>query len=78
MGLHKQTIRAFIDKKKKKGFPSLWQIRPIAICLKLRSFFFFFFFFFFPSPMAYESSWARDGIQAAALTDATGAAMLDP
>ena len=71
MGLHKQTIRAFIDQKKR--FPL--SLADQAHCYLLEA---KILFFFFPSPMAYESSWARDGIQAAALTDATGAAMLDP
>ena len=37
-----------------------------------------FFFFFFATPVAYESSRARDQIQVAAVTQATAMAKLDP
>ena len=35
-------------------------------------------FFFMAAPVAYGSSWARDGIQAAAVNYTAAVAMLDP
>ena len=54
------------------------RLEPRSSAVKYKTHFFFFFSPFSAAPVAYESSQARDQIQARAATFATAAAMPDP
>ena len=63
------------ENKHKKRLKGIYIHLCVCVCAEVN---FFFFFPFSATHTAYGSSWARDRIQAVAVTYATAAATLDP